>query len=56
MITFWSIISGLCRMIGLYEWSSEFWEHHEAKVHAQEIANAPKTKSELMDDISGHNL
>lgn len=46
-MTIFSVLSLLCRLFGLFRMADAFWERHESKIKAREIANAPTTRPEL---------
>lgn len=51
-----SIIQLLLRAIGCIETADKILEAYEAKKRAQNVADAPKTKSELVDDLNNGRL
>ena len=48
-MTWLSILSCICRAIGLFSWADKLWIAHEAKIKAQEVSNAPITDKEESD-------
>lgn len=51
-----AIIQAFFRLIGLARWVGGEVEQHVEAVKAQEVANAPKTKEELVDDLRHGDL
>jgi hypothetical protein len=50
-VTIWSILSLLLRLTGFARWADFLYEKHEAKVKAQNVANAPLTDDEEARDL-----
>lgn len=48
-MTWLSLIASLCRIVGLIDWADKLYQMHEAKVKAQEAANARNDVDALSD-------
>lgn len=51
-----SIITAILRLIGLAQWANSLLASYEARKQSQEVANAPRTKQELIDDLNRGDL
>jgi hypothetical protein len=55
-MTFFSILSLISRLVGLVRLGDFFWEKHEAKLKAQNLADAPTTRQELEKTLDDGKL
>jgi hypothetical protein len=51
MMSWWLILSLLCRLLGLAAWAESFLKKHQVIVQARKDANAPVTNEEEIDDF-----
>ena len=56
MLTILSILSTLFRLFGFAEAADKLWQTHEAKVKAQNVADAPLTDKEWSDKADKEEL
>ncbi len=50
-MSIWAIFGFLADLVKLGKMADYFWSKHQARVYAQNDANEPKTKSELLDRL-----
>ena len=50
-MTIYSFLSGVFRLLGLARWAAALWRAHVLAVKAQEVADAPSTRTELEDTL-----
>ena len=55
-MTILEALAALCRFLGLVAWADGLWKKHELNVKAKAVADAPKTKAELLDTLDRGDL